>query len=255
MATAAGVKMRVYNLYYFGCTLSQHWEWWRQDANPYELFITDEKCRSGKGNISLRVALEKENWDMISLQQGSSVLFAGFESGMKKTQGYAKDLFNFLREQFPQSQLYWQQTWAYQVGYDRSNGKVPDKATQDAYHDRVKRMSQTVSSENNVTLIPSGDAWFLARKNPVVGDTLCAKADRNNGLGDYYHDGDIGGGQYLNACVWLEMMTGKSCIGNTYRPKYTFEGKDASLTEEKIDALQKAAHQAVAAVYGEDYAK
>ena len=47
------------------------------------------------------------------------------------------------------------------------------------------------------------------------------------------------GGQYLNACVWFECITGKSCIGNPWRPKkYT-------LSEERIDLLQRAAHQAV----------
>ena len=41
---------------------------------------------------------------------------------------------------------------------------------------------------------------------------------------------------------------GKSCIGNTWRPKY-------ELSEEKIAILQAAAHEAVAAVYGPGYAK
>ena len=57
--------------------------------------------------------------------------------------------------------------------------------------------------------------------------------------GDYGHDGDIGGGQYLNACVWYEILTGNSCVGNTFRPSY-------ELSEEKIAVLQAAAHQAVA---------
>ncbi len=240
MAKAAGVNMKVCNLYYSGCRLEQHWEWFHRDESPYDYYTTDEKGRQGKKNVSLRTALRQENWDMITLQQGSTVLFAGYESGMQKTQGYAKDLFAFIKEQFPLSQFGWQQTWAYQVGYNRSNGTVPDKATQDAYHERIKKMSQIVASENNVTLIPSGDAWYLARQNPVVGDTLCAKLDRNNGLGDYYHDGDIGGGQYLNACVWFEMLTGQSCIGNSYRPDY-------ELSEEKITALQQAAHTTVIA--------
>ena len=81
---------------------------------------------------------------------------------------------------------------------------------------------------------------MIARANELVGDTLC--------LEDMYHDGDVGGGQYLNACVWFEVLTGKSCIGNTWRPSY-------ELSEERITQLQLAAHQAVAECYGEDYAK
>ena len=51
---------------------------------------------------------------------------------------------------------------------------------------------------------------------------------------------DGAGGQYLNACVWFETLTGQSCIGNTWRPD-TYE-----LSESMIAALQQAAHRAVA---------
>ena len=88
-------------------------------------------------------------------------------------------------------------------------------------------------------------AWQLARADERIGDVLC---DRASDGGDGTHDGDIGGGQYLNACVWYEVLLRKSCIGNTFRPSY-------ALSEEKILVLQQIAHQAVAAIYGEDYAK
>ena len=105
-----------------------------------------------------------------------------------------------------------------------------------------------MAEENGVKLVPSGDAWEIARKSEIVGTTLCQRLAINNGEGDYYHDGDIGGGQYLNACVWYEVLFGESCIGNTWRPTY-------ELSEEKIAVLQAAAHEAVAAVYGADHAK
>ena len=68
------------------------------------------------------------------------------------------------------------------------------------------------------------------------GDTLCNKKGQNSG--DNYHDGDTGGGQFLNACVWFEILTGKSCVDNTFKPSY-------SLSETKRAALKSAAHQAV----------
>ena len=68
---------------------------------------------------------------------------------------------------------------------------------------------------------------------------MCKRLSINNGEGDYYHDGDIGGGQYLTACTWFEVLFGQSCIGNSWRPPY-------AISEEKITALQEAAHQAVA---------
>ena len=69
-----------------------------------------------------------------------------------------------------------------------------------------------------------------------MGDVLCNRGAKS----DNYHDGEEGGGQYLNACVWFETLTGQSCIGNTWRPD-TYE-----LSESMIAALQQAAHRAVA---------
>ena len=100
--------------------------------------------------------------------------------------------------------------------------------------------------QHKVDRVPAGDAWQIVRNETFVGDTLCGK--NGNDYGDYHHDGDTGGGQYLNGCVWFEVLTGKSCIGNTWRPDY-------ALAEEKIPVLQQAAHKAVAAAYGDDNAK
>ena len=78
-------------------------------------------------------------------------------------------------------------------------------------------------------------------------EELCARLGKgNNHEGDYYHAGDIGGGQYLTACVWFETLTGLSCIGNPYRPVYTYNGQVYELNEGiTYEALQQFAHQAV----------
>ena len=168
-----------------------------------------------------------------------------------QTQDYAKNVYDYVKEKNPTADLYWHQTWAYQVGYavaSNHDTPIPDALTQKLTHENIKAASEVIAEDNGVKLIPAGDAWQIAREDSRIGDVLCARASVNNGLGDYYHDGDIGGGQYLNACVWYEVLTGKTCIGNTWRPNY-------ELSEEKIVALQEAAHAAVAAVYGEDYVK
>ena len=85
-------------------------------------------------------------------------------------------------------------------------------------------------TKHGLTVVPSGEAWEKARANELIGDTLC--------MADNHHEGEEGGGQYLNACVWFEMLTGRSILGNTYRPSY-------DLAEEKIPVLQEAAHEAV----------
>ena len=84
-------------------------------------------------------------------------------------------------------------------------------------------------------------------------DKLCARLGKGDPLhsGDNYHDGDIGGGQYLTACVWLEALTGISPVGNTYRPTYTYGGETFQLEEAFVLQLQEAAHKAVEARYAQ----
>ncbi len=248
IAKTAGVELKIYNLYYSGCSVQTHWKWLYEDNYNYTLYTTDGSGRRGK-SASMKSALKAENWDVITLQQASvKPNKLDYDTQMASTSKYAKDIFNYLKEQFPQSKLYWQQTWAFEVGYSRDNGSIPNVQTQELQHKVSKDLSVSIAKENNVPLIPSGDAWALARKNSKVGDTLCVGTEKNDGLGDHYHDGNTGGGQYLNACVWFEVLTGKSCIGNTWRPDY-------DLKEEKIIELQKCAHQAVAEIYGTDFAK
>ncbi|MBQ8359568.1 MAG: bacterial Ig-like domain-containing protein [Oscillospiraceae bacterium] len=102
-----------------------------------------------------------------------------------------------------------------------------------------------------VSRIPAGDAWqnvraYDAENGTNYGEGLCGTEYRGF-YGDGVHDGDVGGGQYLNACVYFEVMTGISCLGNTWRPT------DYTLDEELVSILQEAAHKAVHDIYGEDH--
>lgn len=136
------------------------------------------------------------------------------------------------------TKLYWQQNSPYQVGYNKGFAitSFEDQQIDNAVYRDIAKL---VSERYSIGWIPRGDAAQIARANPVVGDTLTARIGINGNLGDLYHDGDIGGGQYLTACTWFEILTGQSCVGNTYRPDY-------ELSEEKIVALQQAAHEVVA---------
>ena len=194
------------------------------------------------------------DWDVITLQASSYYARLGnMEMAKSDNLPYAEKLYEVIREACPDAKLYWHQTWAFEIGYGTANSDPNDRVEtlekRSLMHSIKKELAQAVAKAENVDIIPSGDAWQIARKSELIGQTLCARKGVNNNLGDYSHDGDIGGGQYLNACVWYEVLFGKSCIGNTYRPN------NYELSEEKIEILQRAAHEAVAAVYGADYAK
>ena len=258
IAAADGKEIVVANLYKSGCTLEQHWEYYLSGAENCELFVTNSRGRGKPPVTTLAGSLEyaKErlggDWDVIALhQRGYYTLVGDAESAKPETMPYAKEIYKVIRENHPEALLYWIQTWAYDVGYQGGTPaeSVPDIEKQNFQYEETKKLAYIMAEEEGVNVIPQGDAWQIARESDIIGQTLCARLGVNNDLGDHSHDGDIGGGQYLNACVWYEVLMGESCVGNTWRPK------NYNLSEEKIAILQNAAHEAVAAVYGPNYAQ
>lgn len=234
IAKAAGIDMKVCNVYYSGCSLKQHWTWWKMNESHYQYFETNHQGRRKISELTnLNYCLSRENWDVISFQRGSK----DYPSASKEeTYRHLGDLLNLVQTNFPKSTYYWHHTWSYQVGYDR-NGFKMESAEQQAQSAADKKVtSLEFCRDFNLIMIPCGDAWQYARQDSRVGDILCNRGSKS----DNYHDGDEGGGQYLNACVWFEVITGQSCLGNAWRPDtYT-------LSESMITALQQAAHRAVA---------
>ena len=260
IASEDGREIVVANLYHSGYTLQQHYRDYNNGAKNCELFVTNSSGRGKQPNKGIMDALDfaknrlDGDWDVIAIhQRGYYTLVGDAESAKEETMPYANALYDIIRENNPDAMLYWIQTWAYDVGYQGSDGteaqSVKSIEKQNFQYEETKKLAEIVAEAEGVNIIPQGDAWQIARESDIIGQTLCARLGVNNDLGDHSHDGDIGGGQYLNACVWYEIISGESCIGNTWRPK------NYTLSEEKIAILQNAAHEAVAAMYGPNYAQ
>ena len=245
MLDAAGIKANICNVYYSGCPLESHWKWWKNGESNYTYYTTNAEGRKGVEGTNLEWCLQQQNWDVISLQESSRGVrnSGGAQPHLETTRLWRTELWGYLKEQFPQSRHLWHQTWSYQVGYDRNNYQMTDLAQQETDMLSQKEFALAVCKEDGLERVNSGEAWQIVRQGGY--DNLCARNSVNGGEGDYYHDGDIGGGQYLNACVWFEALTGQSCIGNTWRPPYT-------LDETLISTLQQAAHKAVEQRNAED---
>lgn len=239
MLTAAGYKdVNVCNVYYSGCPLESHWKWWKNKESNYTYYTTNAEGRKGVEGTNLEWCLQQQNWDIISLQEVSSGIRSsgGVQTHLTLTQTYLTDLWGYIKEQFPQSRHLWHQTWSYQIGYDRNGYKMESLEQQKTDTQMQKDFALAICKEYNLERINSGEAWQIVRQGGY--DNLCARLSVKGGEGDYYHDGDIGGGQYLNACVWFEFITGQSCVGNTWRPAYP-------LDEALISSFQQAAHKAI----------
>lgn len=253
LAKADKIYLTAVRSYYSGAQAFQHWVWLVDD---YDSVVT-RRVRYPKdngtiadefssGTISLKEVMAYTDWDVICAQSHDGT--DGFyienrESCITDVMEYMPNFYRYLEANFPEADLYYNQHWSFQVGWERGEHKMDSTEKQQIQYETIKAASYALHDSCGIPLIPSGDAWQLARANPLIGDTLCDLV----GGGDSYHDGDIGGGQYLNGCVWYETITGNSCIGNTWRP-YEYD-----LSEEKIAALQQAAHEAVLAVYGPDH--
>ena len=275
IAKAAGYDLTVVSLYESGCPVADHWKWLNDGSREYDLYVTSTKYRGNRATVKVgknqKVTIQEAldyaknslggDWDVISLQQHFYPdLALDYNKAYITTSASAKLLYNRIREEHPDSLLLWLETWAYQIGYAvpekyvegetaPNDTAIADVEIQTKTYETIKAVCYKIAEENGVNIVPCGDAWQIARADARVGDNMCARLDKNGTLGDYYHDGDIGGGQYLNGCVWFETLTGVSCIGNTWRPE------NYELSEEMIAGAQEAAHAAVAAVYGDDYAK
>jgi len=258
IASADGYELNVANLYKSGAKISEHVNSLNNDTRIATLYLTDSKRRREIAKLNTKETLEYAKsklhgeWDVISLQgSGVFALLGDLDNTYKNTAPYAKELFDYIKENYPNASLYWHQTWSYEIGYGAEKSEayqMNDVQHRTNMYEITKSVAHSIAEENGVKIMPTGDAWEIARRNELIGTTMCQRKAIKNGEGDYYHDGDIGGGQYLNACVWYEVLMGESCVGNTWRPTY-------ELSEEKIAILQVAAHEAVAAVYGPGYAK
>ena len=191
---------------------------------------------------SVPAAIDYLEWDHVSYQEffykNSKWHTLTPELAISLYEPYVSWITNYLKTEIPNAKHYFYQHWSWQVGHST----VPDVATQTEMFEGIRGATHYLAEQNDVTLIPCGEAWQLARANPLIGDTMCKD--------DYLHDSGATGGQYLNGCVFYEVMFQKSCIGDAWRAP-----SGNSPSEEKHIALQQHAHDAVAAIYGDDYAK
>lgn len=258
LAEEAGKEIYIANLYYGGCSMERHWKSltgeWKTTYDGF--YVTDALGRGKHGTITnIKDAIHFQDWDIISLQQHFDVQrSASLDAAKASCTPYVENMYNYMRENFPDAELYWHQTWAYEVGYkypanrddDPTNDipgvDVPDVTVQNRQRDIIIEASNWIAEANNVDQIPCGAAWAIARANPNITEDPCKD--------DNCHDGTVEGGQYLNACTWFETLFLTSCVGSE-RISFSDYKLDAALAAE----LQAAAHQAVADMYGEDYAK
>ena len=251
IAASMGVDMRICYVYYSGCPIEKHYTWWKEGQSNYHYYETYSAGKKLKGRaVSLEWCLEQREWDVITMNfGGTNMRTLTAEQHLNKVLGYSQELFGYFRDSFPDAELYMHQTWAFELGYEKYGTFFIDTVEQQmAYTDKVRQTATGICLANNVGRINTGDAWELYRAacaEKGIENNLCARLGNNDNQGDKSHDGDIGGGQYLNALVWFEILAGKDCRETTYIPTYTYSGTQYPMDAEMAEMLQEAAHKAV----------
>ena len=244
-------NVNVCNVYYSGCPLSSHYSWWVNGQSNYQFYETNSAGRTKISSAaSLEYCLARRNWDVISLQEANAPTIdkIGSEQHFANTKKYIDALLPYLESEFPQARHLWHQPWVYEVGADRNGLKITSIEQQhNVYLKRRTYDLMVLAAHDTYERVNTGEAWQLVREKYNYGQ-LCARLGYgDNHIGDYSHDGDIGGGQLLNACVWFEIITGLDCTQTVYVPEYSYKGE---IVPNRFDPemIKGAAHEAVEAM-------
>ncbi len=217
---SAGQPILIGNLYYGGCSLKQHWLFLDKDTAAYSFRLIENGIRTVMEPYTMRQALRLRQWNYISLQQAShdSGIWSSYEPCLSQ-------LIDSVRLYQPQARLCWLQTWSY--AQTATHPAFPRYgSTQQTMNDSILACTRSLLNRHPaLLLVPCGTAVQNARHS--LGDTLCR---------DGYHLNYIYG-RYTAACVWYEILTGKTCLNIPYR--------NPDMTPRQQRQTQKAAHRAV----------
>ena len=243
--------------YYSGCSVKRHHQWLMEGAKNYQFRVLDDDGLTIYENTGLEEALSFRDWDVISFDNNARSFASGdVQISLTEVEPYFGEMFAKIKTCCPNARYLWHQVWANEIGYSMAF-KMETKEQRTRVFEAKKGVMDIMAEKYGMDKVPTGVAWEKVRDMPIFRKphpafpeteqfTLCSRMVKGAFKDDFSHDGDIGGGQYLNACVWFECLTGESCLGNPFRPEYRHNDMDCSLTMEQCHILQKAAHRAVA---------
>ena len=225
IAKAADVKVIIGNLYIPGCTLERHWNNAQSGEGAYAYRkIGLDGIKIEIKNTTLLDGIEDEEWDYISLQQVS-----GLSGMIDSYSAHLPLLYTYVdsKKRKESGEIILHQTWAYATTSTHPDFSKYNNNQMKMYTEIVNAAWRAAEMVGISTIVPVGTAIQNGRTS-FIGDNFCR---------DGYHL-DAGIGKYTAACTWFEKLTGKSVIGNNYKPD--------ELAIEEIKVAQLAAHNAIA---------
>lgn len=230
IATAEGItEVVIGRLYISGCTLAKHLENSQTNASAYTYYKNDSGTWNSIEAATLLYALHDEDWDIITMQQGS-----GSFGKVETYRGVIDQLVNYVNKTNPNARLVWHMTWAYQEGSTNAAfvGYENDQLTM--YNAIVNAVQQGIDITSHfAAVIPVGTAIQNARTS-FMGDNLTR---------DTYHLNEMG--MVIGGYTWYSVLTGKTLDSISLRQVTNA----LTLTDQDKTVIMESVNNAVAAPY------
>ena len=190
IARAEGFEtVLVGNLYISGCTLQTHALNVLGNLPAYKYYMNYDGEWKTIQDCTLEYALKDQDWDIITMQQGSTW------SGKPETyEPHLTQLIEYVNENKtnPNARFAWNMTWAYQADFQKDMFAQYGRNQDVMYHAIISTVQSTVQAHKEIAYImPCGTAIQNARTS-YVGDTLTR---------DGYHMSELG--RVITSYTWL----------------------------------------------------
>ncbi len=257
IAKAAGDTLILRSASVGGASMELHW-------GKVQSSEKDPADKNGRyaGGKSLKEELKGARWDFVTIQQASIK-----SHDLATYRPFAKQLADYIHQQAPDATLLLHETWEYRADDPRFSVKDPksgEPKTQDDMYAGLSSAYSTIAKELGVRRLPVGDAFHIANRDAQWGfhapaKPFDSKKAKPGELPDQTHSLNVGwswkkqtdgttklsmdghhantAGEYLGACVWYEVLFGKSVEANPFVPK--------GLDPEYAKFLRATAHKAV----------
>ncbi|MBR2937103.1 MAG: DUF4886 domain-containing protein [Oscillospiraceae bacterium] len=197
LAVMNGVEMETLNLYVSGCSLARHWA--NVEANA-EVYGCEPNGTRPPWKISIEGALKMTDWDVVTLQQAS-----GVSGQIESYEPYLSGLVALIRNLQPKAEIWFHQTWAYEI--DSPHRAFENYGcSQQKMYDCLVSATEAAAASIPARIIPAGRLVQTLRTTVPEFDYA------NGGLSlcrDGYHmTHDYG--RFAVAALWVHTLTGKT---------------------------------------------
>ncbi len=206
IAASANVFAKVRNVFYPGCSLQEHYHFYKTGSKPYD--FEKNGCAIDNKKYSLVEILKKDEWDIITFQQSSP------NSGVDSTyEPFLTELLKIAKKHCPRANFWLHRTWAYDYNSDWKafNNYNNDR---DIMFSEISKATNHMAQLHHLSIIPVGDYIQEIRKNEVF--------DTRNGVPLYRDGGHLSyfAGRYLAGLVWFRYLLQGEVSGVKYKPEH-----------------------------------